>query len=254
MTTTATTSSSAVTTQTVVFLRHGVAEHNVRGANLTSPTLWDPSLTLEGKVSAVRAGETIKQWWKQQSTQQFTQQWTAAASSGSSSKIVNKIDLIVCSPLSRTLQTAALAFVPDPPYATASAAPPLVCVEAVREAYGVHYPDRRRKRSVLMKQWPAVQFDNSMPEEDVYWSPTQRETYDNVRDRVQAFLQWLRTRPERNICVVSHGVWIETCLQAFGSPPGALGNRRVYNCDAYAVKLVSNEGRVLSLADVTLIT
>ena len=92
-----------------------------------------------------------------------------------------------------------------------------------------------------------------MPEEDVYWSPTRRETYDHVRDRVHAFLRWLCTRSERNICVVSHGVWIETCLHAYG-PPGILGDKRVYNCDAYAAKLVSHQGRVLRLSDVTLIT
>ena len=163
-TTTTTMTTINATTQTIVFLRHGVAEHNVRGANLASPSLWDPSLTLEGKVSAVRAGETIKQWWKQQQQQQpmqeqpmqeqqEQQQPPTNDSHGSDRKNKNNaIELIICSPLSRTLQTATLAFVPDPPYATSSssATPSLVCVEAVREAFGMHYPDKRRNRSVLM--------------------------------------------------------------------------------------------------------
>ena len=162
MTTTTTTTTTApppsstptTMTQTVVFLRHGVAEHNVHGANLTSPSLWDPSLTLEGKVSSVRAGERIKQWLRQQQKQQQQQQSIITSHyDGDSSSDTTMIDLIVCSPLSRTLQTAALAFVPDPPYitTTTTTSSPLlvVCVEAVREAYGMHYPDKRRKISVL---------------------------------------------------------------------------------------------------------
>lgn len=91
-----------------------------------------------------------------------------------------------------------------------------------------------------------------MQEADTHWSPTQRETWEDVAARIQDFLTWLCTRPERNICVVSHGVWIETCLHTYC--PGALGDRRVYNCDAYAVQLTSRNGKVLSLSNATLIS
>lgn len=160
-----------VRTQTVVLLRHGVARHNFHGANLTSPSLLDPSLTVEGKVrwwvsvclcqrnfpshkfyshcllillgawsfslfllpqiSAVSVGERIQHWWQRQTPQQDT----------------GHVELVVCSPLSRTLQTASLAFLPDPedPHPV-----PIVCIENVREAYGMHYPDKRRERSTLV--------------------------------------------------------------------------------------------------------
>ena len=113
-------------TQTIVFLRHGVAAHNFRGAELTSPSLFDPSLTYDGKLAAVNAGERIKHWWRQHNA---------------------SIDLILCSPLTRTLQTTSLAFLPDE-YSESS--PRILCVENLREAFGIHYPDKRRERSVLV--------------------------------------------------------------------------------------------------------
>ena len=141
-TTTATTTTTShppqVHCQMVVFLRHGVAQHNYRGADLTSPTLFDPSLTFQGKLGAVQAGEKIKAWLllNRQST-------TSEASSSSS------LDLIVCSPLTRTLQTATLAFSRGEDYGNDRPVP-VVCVENVREAFGMHYPDKRRERSLLV--------------------------------------------------------------------------------------------------------
>jgi broad specificity phosphatase PhoE len=116
-------------TRTVVFLRHGVAHHNFQGAPLESPSLTDPSLRVEGKMGAIQAGHVIKHWLH------FNRKET--------------IDLVVCSPLTRTLQTATLAFgLPgDDDYS--SNTPPILCIENVREASGKHYPDKRRNLSLL---------------------------------------------------------------------------------------------------------
>lgn len=121
-------STEEVREQTVVFVRHAVAKHNYRGADHCSPTLFDPSLTPEGKISAVQAGDKIKAWWKRNG---------------------KRIEVVVCSPLSRTLQTATLAFLPGEDY-EGDGGVPFLCAENVREAYGIHYPDKRRERSVLM--------------------------------------------------------------------------------------------------------
>lgn len=112
-----------------MFLRHGVAHHNFHGADLRSPQLFDPPLTRDGKISAVQAGDKIQYWW-------------------STTQGGNRIETVITSPLSRTLQTATLAFLPGEAYGEECV--PFLCVENVREAYGMHYPDKRRKRSVLM--------------------------------------------------------------------------------------------------------
>lgn len=51
--------------------------------------------------------------------------------------------MVISSPLRRCLQSASLAF----PAATRGLRPFIVCNELVREAYGMHYPDKRGKKS-----------------------------------------------------------------------------------------------------------
>lgn len=227
--------------QNIVFLRHGVAQHNVldrRGKrpNLEDPALLDAPLITEGKVGAVLAGDAVQAWWKKGNEQ---------------------IELIVTSPLTRCIQTAMLAFLPGDQYLYASSSsttptnstasncdiasrplPIIICKEDIREAFGKHYPDRRREKSVLQRHWPAVQFDDEdMTEHDVQWSPTSRETWDDIRIRLDRFLAWLVRAPQTNIVVVSHGVSIEFLLRTY--LPDVLGNQRVHNTDAFACQCVS---------------
>lgn len=122
--------------QTVVFVRHAVALHNVaidpstgKRPCLSSPSLFDPPLLTDGKIQAVQAGAALQSWWN-------------ATHAG------EPIELIVTSPLTRCIQTATLAFLPgDDDYTRP--APRMMCHDDVREAYGMHYPDRRREKSIL---------------------------------------------------------------------------------------------------------
>lgn len=212
--------------QTIVFMRHGVARHNIlinnRRPNLEDPALWDPSLILEGRTRVVQAGDAIVQWW--QTTQGG-----------------ETIELIVTSPLTRCIQTAILAFVPGDQYREGTTAPPLLCKQDIREAFGKHYPDKRREKSVLQRYWPAVQFEADMSEYDNDWSPTSRENWDEIRIRLDRFLAWLVTVPQNNIVVVSHGVSIEYLFRTY--LPNLLENeRRVYNADAFACQCISTHG------------
>jgi Histidine phosphatase superfamily (branch 1) len=114
--------------------RHGVAQHNVfddrtgRRPNLQDPYFFDPPLTARGKVGALQAGDALRVWWKTTQMGEMPQ-------------------LVVTSPLTRCLQTAVLAMgIPD---GYEEDVVPVVCVEHVREAHGVHYPDQRRSKSLL---------------------------------------------------------------------------------------------------------
>lgn len=80
-----------------------------------------------------------------------------------------------------------------------------------------------------------MEFDDSMSEVDTWWRVEQREKYPELQERTQRFLDWLKNRPEQNIVVVSHGVWIECLLKRF------LGERRVYNTDSFACLLRSDQ-------------
>jgi len=129
--------SKGVRKQTVVFVRHGIARHNIinpqtgQTPDLTDPSLLDPPLVRDGKFQAVDVGERLRKWW--------------SATQGG-----NCIELVISSPLTRCLQTASLAFLPGGAYCRGNKEPIIVCVDSIREAYGINYPDQRRKKSFLV--------------------------------------------------------------------------------------------------------
>jgi len=132
--------------QTVAFIRHGIARHNVtdpitqQPPRLEDPNLWDPPLIYQGKLQALEAGERTKAWWRRSLHRQ-------------------EIELVVTSPLTRCLQTTMLGFLPGDGYTnnTLSQREPIVyCTELVREAFGQHYPDKRRERSLLEVRQQAL--------------------------------------------------------------------------------------------------
>ena len=88
-----------------------------------------------------------------------------------------------------------------------------------------------------------------MTEEDEGWTLNERETYNDVVQRVNQFLNKLVKRPETNIVVVSHGVWIECCFYAH-FPAALVSGDRVRNCDLFAAECVSVDGIFHSLRNV----
>lgn len=111
--------------QTVVFVRHGVAMHNLPEyrCGLSDPFLLDSPLVAAGKIQAVQMGVKVTEW-------------------------IQSIDLVVVSPLSRCIETAVTGFYPGS-YQQQADPPRFVCHEDVREAFGIHYADRRREKSIL---------------------------------------------------------------------------------------------------------
>ena len=139
--------------QMVAFLRHGVSRHNLldpitqQPPRLEDPELWDPPLVYQGKLQAIEAGERTKTWWTR------TLHGTA------------EIELIVTSPLTRCIQTTMLGFLPGDAYTNITSKngePKIYCTELVREAFGQHYPDKRRDKSVLqVRQSSIALFSNT---------------------------------------------------------------------------------------------
>jgi hypothetical protein len=132
-------SSSEERIQLVAFVRHGVARHNLldpvsqQPPRLEDPDLWDPPLVYQGKLQALEAGERTRIWWK-------------------TTQLGEEIELIVTSPLTRCIQTTMLGFLPGDAYTNKESRqgePNIYCTELVREAFGQHYPDKRRGKSVL---------------------------------------------------------------------------------------------------------
>jgi broad specificity phosphatase PhoE len=88
-----------------------------------------------------------------------------------------------------------------------------------------------------------------MTEEDEGWRSDERENYKDVVQRVNQFLDKLVKRPETNIVVISHGVFIECCFYTH-FPDALIGGDRVRNCDLFATECDSVDGVFTSLRNV----
>lgn len=181
---------SAETAKIIHLVRHGQGVHNVAAAVHGSlaykdQTLKDARLDETGRGQASALGARIRD-------------------------AAMVVDVILVSPLTRTIETATHMF-PD-----RARAPPFIAVEMCREAHGGHPCDQRRSISVIRREFPHVDFSGVGTDEDTWHNPDRRETVREVAIRCDKFLALLRARPERNVLVVSHGVFLETLLNRCG--------------------------------------
>ena len=112
------------------------------------------------------------------------------------------VDLVLVSPLSRTIQTALLA-VPG--------SPPFVVDERIRERNGKHPCDKRRPRGELEADFPGVDFSSLLAEEDDTWTTT-REPWEKLVARAGDFCRALAARKEGNIAIVTHNDFLQALL------------------------------------------
>uniref|UniRef100_A0A803PN07 Phosphoglycerate mutase-like protein 1 n=2 Tax=Cannabis sativa TaxID=3483 RepID=A0A803PN07_CANSA len=148
-----------------------------------------------------------------------------------------KVELVIVSPLLRTMQTAVGVFgggayadgIDVPPLMVANVGnsdrsaitslncPPFLAVELCREHLGVHPCDKRRSISEYRPLFPAIDFSLIENDDDVLWTPDVREKNDHVAERGLQFLNWLWTRKEKEIAIVSHSGFLYHTLSAFGN-------------------------------------
>ncbi|XP_066345167.1 phosphoglycerate mutase-like protein 1 [Miscanthus floridulus] len=191
--------------KTIHLVRHAQGAHNVEGETDHSaymkPHFFDARVTPLGWNQVDRLREHVKKCG-----------------------LVEKIELVICSPLLRTMQTAVGVFGGEsysngagvPPLMVENAAdsgrpavsslncPPFLAVEACRERLGVHPCDKRRSITEYRTLFPAIDFSLIENDEDVLWVPDVRETFESLAERGMKFIDWLWTREEREIAVVTH--------------------------------------------------
>lgn len=117
----------------------------------------------------------------------------------------------------------------------------------------MHYPDRRRKKSVLQNYWPGLELDPGMTEEDEAWSPTSRESVIQLQQRISLFLDYIAKLPQTNIVVITHGVFIEVLLES-NCPEAIPNGQRVDNCDTIIGDCLSENGIYKGLQGMRLLT
>ncbi|KAK0590483.1 hypothetical protein LWI29_027748 [Acer saccharum] len=204
--------------KTIHLVRHAQGIHNVEGDKnfkaYMSPEYFDAHLTQLG-------------WQQVGNLRKHVQD----------KGLLKNIDLVITSPLLRTMQTAVGVFGGDGyedrldvvPLMVANAgnsdrgaisslnSPPFIAVELCREHLGVHPCDKRRSISDYQFLFPAIDFSLIENDEDVLWKADIRETKAEVAARGLKFLNWLWTREEKEIAIVTHSGFLFHTLSAFGN-------------------------------------
>jgi broad specificity phosphatase PhoE len=159
-----------------------VAAHVLGPASYTDPALHDAPLNDVGRAEARAAALALH-------------------------REEGPFDLVVVSPLRRTLETASLLY--DVPGVRR---PPFLAFELVREAFGLYTCDQRSTLTDLLAdaRWSHVDFSHIGTDADTWHNPAVRETVGSVRERAVHFAAWLAARAEARILVVSHGVFLES--------------------------------------------
>ena len=194
----------------LIFIRHAEGWHNkdyYEKPNYMEDHLgeteayWDARLTPEGE----------KQSWNLAQKMQWRNQ-------------AQLVELVAVSPLTRAIQTASIAFpnitVKDATGGEMQRRVPFVATSLARERVWTHQCDRRRPRHVLETEFPHVNFseiqegddDEMWPHKEIDPDPFNSTA---VATRGVRFLDWLWQRPEREIAIVSHWVFMRTLLRQF---------------------------------------
>ena len=181
-------------------VRHAQGYHNVDPQVMRSPAGIDAQLTDEGRRQCAALADTV------------------ASTHGIHPEI------IVSSPLSRTLETAALSF-----GAYLKEGTPMVALEAVRETVNFCCDARRPlSTNVAAIEQMGVRVDTSgcLQDHDELWAQYERELgtqeqYTGHREsadlsalamRAREAFAWLGARPEREIVLVTHSAFLWNTL------------------------------------------
>ena len=161
-------------------IRNGISLHNVLykkyGSNIFKNLEYkDPVLTPEGHAQSIQLGET----WDQ----------------------INNIELIIVSPLKRTLQTAHNIF--------KNKNIPMIALDYCREyPLGLHSCNKRNTREELEILYPNVGFSSLKTNYDELWYPKREETIEELNSRILQVINFIKYRPENNIAFVNHNSFI----------------------------------------------
>ena len=161
-------------------IRHGEATHNVLFKEVGMSTFFDENyydteLTQNGFNQAQELGN----------------KWTDK----------NKMNLVIVSPLSRTLQTAVNIF--------KNMNVKIIALDCLKEyPQGLHTCNKRKNKSDLINLFPTIDFTNLDSNEDLMWSDTESETIDELLQRMNKMFDFIEKTDYKNIALVGHNSFI----------------------------------------------
>ena len=164
--------------KTLYCIRHGTALHNVLFWDYGSEVYQkyrDTPLVAKGVEEAKKLGKT----WKE----------------------IDNIELILVSPLLRTLQTASHIF--------ENKNIPMLALDCIME-YPQGYSDicNHRKTIVELKPcYPNIDFSYINKKKDI-WRPDRDETINELNSRINELKKFIKSRNEKHIAIISHSSYL----------------------------------------------
>ncbi|WVY92674.1 hypothetical protein V8G54_031762 [Vigna mungo] len=161
------------------------------------------------------------------------------------SGIMKKIDLVIVSPLLRTLQTAVGVFGGEG-YTDRTDVLPLMVENA---------GNSNRAAISSLNCPPIVAFELCRERmidsnEDTWWKTDVRETKEEIACRGLKFMNWLGTRKEKEIAIVTHRAFLFHTLGAFGNYSHHLEKKELSkpfaNCELRSVVIVDRYEYILN--------
>lgn len=159
----------------IYFIRHGLGHHNIEQPNNVNWNIKYPKLTDIGIKQSINVRNKIN---------------------------IDDIDLVIVSPLTRTLQTAENIFNKNKSNKN------IIALEYVRE-YVKNPCDFKEPVEEQIKKYPYINFDNVCNSTNM----NNIESVDDLNLRINLFYDWLKNRIEKNIAVVTHGAFLENLIK-----------------------------------------
>ena len=165
--------------QTLYLIRHGEALHNVLFKKMgvkafRLPMATDAALTYLGQEQSIQLGYK----WEQKSN----------------------IELVLVSPLMRTLETAMNIF--------GDTDVKIMAHDFLREyPIGEDTCNKRSDRSYFKRKFPRIDFTGIAKDRDIDWTE-ERETMESFEDRIHQMKQYVNNRSEKKIAIVGHSSYI----------------------------------------------
>jgi len=166
--------------KTLYCIRHGEALHNelykIKGSQVFyNKDYIDTVLTPKGETQSLDLG---KYWLNK-----------------------NEIELVIVSPLKRTLQTAYNIF--------KDTDIPIISLEFTREyPMGLHTCNKRSNLEELKILYPTIDFSTIFENKDMLWNNKREETIGELNLRIGELYYYINNRPEKKIAFVNHSSFI----------------------------------------------
>jgi broad specificity phosphatase PhoE len=217
-------------TRKVHFIRHAEGYHNAETAKMGNNYCL---LRAEGETAQEHPLYDSKLTPK--GIQQARDLRKILAHRPSGGRSFTAFDLVVVSPLTRTCETALHVFghprkpgmpgflcegdapVGTPEHAAGIQVPPprFLVREECRERYGHYVCDGRRSIEEISAEFSDFDFSEVADNQDA-WYGDERESDEDCCARAVRFLEWLNSRPEKCIAVVTHSSFLRHLFGQFG--------------------------------------